>query len=117
MENRKVIHQEDKKEVSIARIMSYYNPKWLAYLGFVTSGINAFAFPIFGLIFSKILFIMMVPSDPNYKSNRDFWCGMFLLESCLIGLFSFLQKYVFLYVGENLTCDIRKELFRGIIYK
>jgi ABC-type multidrug transport system fused ATPase/permease subunit len=35
----------------------------------------------------------------------------------MIGLVSFLQKYVFSYVGENLTFDVRYDLFKGIIYK
>jgi ABC-type multidrug transport system fused ATPase/permease subunit len=42
---------------------------------------------------------------------------MFLLECIIIGIVSFLQKYVFSNVGENLTFDVRLELFKGIIYK
>lgn len=41
--------------------MSYYSPKWLAFLGMLVSVINAFAFPLYGLIYAKILFIMLVP--------------------------------------------------------
>ena len=101
----------------MARIMSFYSPKWLAYLGFVSSVVNAFSFPIYGLIYAKLLFIMMAPHSPNFKPDREFWCGMFLLEVFLLGVFSFLQKYIFMYIGENLTFDVRKELYRGIIYK
>jgi ATP-binding cassette subfamily B (MDR/TAP) protein 1 len=42
---------------------------------------------------------------------------MFLIECVMIGLVSFIQKYVFSYVGENLTFDVRFDLFKGIIYK
>ena len=42
---------------------------------------------------------------------------MFLIEVFGIGFVAFLQKYIFLYVGENLTYDVRKELYQGIIYK
>jgi hypothetical protein len=42
---------------------------------------------------------------------------MFLLECVMIGVVSFFQKYIFSYVGENLTFDVRYDLFKGIIYK
>jgi ATP-binding cassette subfamily B (MDR/TAP) protein 1 len=42
---------------------------------------------------------------------------MFLIEVFLIGLVGFLQKYIFSYIGENLTYDVRNELFKGILYK
>jgi ABC-type multidrug transport system fused ATPase/permease subunit len=107
------------KEVGMRRIMQYYSPKWMAVVAFLTSLINAFAFPIYGFIFAKLLFIMMAFKDPriDYYYERNFWCGMFLLEVALVGIFSFLQQYLFLYVGENLTFDVRNELFRQIIYK
>jgi ABC-type multidrug transport system fused ATPase/permease subunit len=93
------------------RIMGYYYPKWLAYTGLLVSTINGFAFPLYGLIYAKILFIMLVPQLPDFEEKRDFWCGMFLILVVGIGLFSFLQKYIFMYVGENLTFDIRNKLY------
>ena len=42
---------------------------------------------------------------------------MLLIECIMIGIFSFLQKWVFSIVGENLTLDVRFDLFKGIIYK
>ena len=101
----------------MGRIMSHYYPTWMAVVGFIVSLINAFAFPIYGFIYAKLLFVMMASESPNYKTDRDFWVGMFLLEVFGIGFFSFLQKYMFQYVGENLTFDIRKRLFNGIVYK
>lgn len=52
-----ILHE--KKAVTMSRIMSYYYPKWLAYAGVFVSMINAFSFPIYGLIYAKLLFIMM----------------------------------------------------------
>ena len=107
----------EEKKVSMGRIMSHYNPKWLAVLGIIVSVLNATAFPLYGFIFSKILFVMMTHQLPTFHHDRDFWCGMFLLLCFCIGLLSFLQKYLFMYVGENLTFDIRNQLYQGIIYK
>lgn len=97
--------------------MSYYDPKWMAVLGIFVSIINGFSFPIFGLIFSKILFIMMAPMSPTFNEDRAFWLGMFLLESFVIAFVGYLQKHLFTHAGENLTFKIRKMLFSGIIYK
>ena len=102
----------------MSEIMSNYSPKWMAAAGIIVSFINSFAFPLYGMIYAKILFVMMIgPRSPDFGKDRDFWCGMFLIEVFCIGVFSFLQKYLFQYVGENLTYDIRKKLFEGIIYK
>lgn len=49
----------EAKEVSMARIMSYYYPKWMAVIAFIVSIINAFSFPIYGLIYAKLLFVLM----------------------------------------------------------
>jgi ABC-type multidrug transport system fused ATPase/permease subunit len=90
----------------------------MGYSAFLIAAINAFAFPLFGFIFSKLMFILMSHGyNKNFSSDRNFWCGMFLLECIMIGVVSFLQKYIFSYVGENLTFDVRNELFKGIIYK
>lgn len=99
--------------------MSYYRPKWLSYVAIFLSVINAFAFPIYGLIYAKLLFVLMRFKDPtaDYFGDRDFWCGMFLLECFGIGIVSFFHQYIFSYMGENLTFDVRNELFAGIIYK
>jgi hypothetical protein len=47
------------KTASIARIMSFYNPKILAFISLFASCVNAFGFPLYGFIFSKVLFVMM----------------------------------------------------------
>jgi ATP-binding cassette subfamily B (MDR/TAP) protein 1 len=89
----------------------------MAVMGFVFSVINSFGFPLYGLIYAKLLFILMAPQLPTFNEDRNFWCGMFLLLVFFIGLLGFLQKYFFMYVGENLTFEIRNELYKGIIYK
>jgi len=101
----------------MGRIMSYYSPKWLAFLGVLVSVVNSFGFPLWGLLYAKLLFIMMAPNSPTFEHDRGLYCGLFLLLCFFIGLCGFLQKYLFMYVGENLTFDVRNELYKGIIYK
>jgi ATP-binding cassette, subfamily B (MDR/TAP), member 1 len=105
------------KTVGMCKIMSHYSPTWLAYFSFVVTIINGFGFPLYGLIFSQILFVMLNPFSTSFNDDRNFWCGMFLLLAGGVALFGFLNKYQFTYLGENLTFTIRKKVFTGIIYK
>jgi ABC-type multidrug transport system fused ATPase/permease subunit len=92
----------------------------LTIIGVFVSLICAFGWPAYGLIYSKLLFVMMQFQDPRYTSfsdDRAFWCGMFLLLVLGLGLFFFIQKYIFFIAGENLTFDIRNLLYKGIIFK
>jgi ABC-type multidrug transport system fused ATPase/permease subunit len=100
--------------------MSFYRPRSVTVVGIIVSLICALGWPAYGLIYSKLLFIMMQFSDPRYLSfsdDRAFWSGMFLLLVLCLGIFFFIQKYLFFYAGENLTFDIRNLLYKGIIYK
>lgn len=99
------------------KIMSYYRPRWLSQIVYIVTIINAFAFPLFGLIFGKILYVMMDPYSKTYNKDRNFWCGMFLLLTIGLGIFGFLNKFIYAYLGENLTYTIRNKLFASILYK
>jgi ABC-type multidrug transport system fused ATPase/permease subunit len=42
---------------------------------------------------------------------------MFLILTAGVFFSTFIQRYAFSYLGENLTLTVRKNLFAGIIYK
>jgi ABC-type multidrug transport system fused ATPase/permease subunit len=111
--------QEEKKHenIGIKRIMSYYRAISLTIIGCFISIAISFGWPVYGLIYSKLLFIMMQNFLPTFVEERNFWQGMFLLFVLLLGLTNFIQKYVFLVAGENLTHDVRNLLYRGIMFK
>ena len=44
-------------------MMRYYQPQYLAYIGFFASVVNAFQLPMFGYILSKYVFILALPID------------------------------------------------------
>lgn len=106
-----------KDNVGMARIMSFYSPSYIGYITMFMSLLNAALGPVFGYIFAELIFVMMANKLPNYKEQRDKWAGIFLGFIFIVGLISFLQKYLFGYVGENLTFTVRKLLFKGILYK
>jgi ABC-type multidrug transport system fused ATPase/permease subunit len=97
--------------------MSYYRPLSLTIIGCIISVAISFGWPIYGLIYSKLLFVMMTSFLPTFVTDRNFWQGLFLLFVILLGLTNFVQKYVFLIAGENLTHDVRNLLYKGIMFK
>jgi hypothetical protein len=42
-------------------IMKNYNPKCVVYFTILITTISAFTFPVYALLFSKIIFIMLNP--------------------------------------------------------
>jgi ATP-binding cassette subfamily B (MDR/TAP) protein 1 len=97
--------------------MGYYSPKTIGFLAFFIALINSAAMPVFGYLLSKILFVIMNPASLTFVDDRNFWCGMILLLTFVMSIFAFLHRMMFSYVGENLTYNVRKELFEGILYK
>lgn len=54
--------------------MSYYSPKIMAFGSAIASMAQAAVMPLFGWIFSQLVFvIMMGPDNPNFISERDKW--------------------------------------------
>ena len=71
----------------MSEIMSYYNPKILVVGTMSITFVVAWGFPLYGYIFSKILFVMMAYGTPNYNYvfEYNFWCGMFLVLGVVLG--------------------------------
>lgn len=109
--------KEKVKDISVGRIMSYYRPIWLTCIGCIIAILASFSWPLYGVIYCELLFVMMKSALPSFVEDRNWWCGMFLLLVVLIGCVHFVMKYIFFVAGENLTLDVRVLLYKGIIYK
>lgn len=86
----------------------------------LVAAIASLAWPVLGLVFSKVQFIiidMAYTGSEESIRQRDKWFLYFLFLCLLIGCVFFIEKMVFGVSGENLTANVRKLLFRGIIYK
>mmetsp|Transcript_20905 Transcript_20905/g.32375 ORF Transcript_20905/g.32375 Transcript_20905/m.32375 type:complete len:168 (+) Transcript_20905:1937-2440(+) len=72
------------------RVMQHYSPKIFAFLSILVSLGGSLAFPLFGWIFSELLFLIMEgDSDPNFISDRNKWCTYFLYLAIVMGFFAF----------------------------
>ena len=74
----------------MTRIMSYYKPAGFAFLSLIASVVLAFHMPLYGLILSKIIFVMLKPNSDDFIKNRDFWCGMLLVLAAATFVFIFI---------------------------
>ena len=76
------------------------------------------SFPILGYITSETQFVLIAyKTNPNYVEDRNRILGIFVVLCFVMGGVSGLEKAMFGVTGENLTCSVRKDLIRGIIYK
>ena len=74
--------------------------------------------PIFGGFMAKMLFVLMEAYDlglARRESNQ--WCGLMLIFSLISLITGFCQKFSFGVIGENVTTNVRRELYRKIIEK
>lgn len=55
------------RDIKYSEIMNYYQPKWLAIVGFIASIFAAFSLPMFGFVLSKYVFLL-----PKYPTDPDF---------------------------------------------
>jgi ABC-type multidrug transport system fused ATPase/permease subunit len=100
------------------RIMTFYNPKSLAVASIILSLIASLCFPLFGIIFSEIMFVIILgPENPNYIQERNKWCMAMVYLALGMGLVVFLQKSVFYITGENLTFEVRSLLYKSLMHK
>jgi Trk-type K+ transport system membrane component len=73
------------------RVMAYYNPKWLAIASVFVSIVGAFAFPLFGYIFSELMFVIIKGNlSPTYLDDRKKWILNFLYMAIGMGIIGFL---------------------------
>ena len=113
---------EQINENGFSRLLPYNNPKVLIVLGLVLSAINGATQPIFGIIFSKLLTVLMqpIPDDVAKEKLQEelmFLIGMTAIigVAVLIGLTG--SKFCFGTLGENVTLDVRKLLYEKILRK
>lgn len=74
--------------------------------------------PIFGGVMAKMLFVLMNVYDlEEMRTESNKWCGLMLAFAFIALLTGFGQKFSFGVIGENVTSNIRRTLYRKIITK
>lgn len=84
----------------------------------LTGLISACMFPAFGLILSKLQFVLLIgPDDDNYYSEKIKYFIVFGCFCICFGLIKASGQLMFNISGEWLSYNVRRELMRGILYK
>ncbi|KAJ3052250.1 Multidrug resistance protein 1 [Rhizophlyctis rosea] len=105
-----------KKKVDLWRIMKMNKPEWwLFVIGFIGAGLSGIWFPIFSLVFGRILAVFAETDLNEMQNGANFWSLMFLL----LGIFSFLTTFsniaAFRVAGDKLTTRLRSVTFRKLV--
>ena len=80
-----------QSDAGFVRVMSYYSPIELAYASVVISIVGSFAFPLFGYIFSELMFVIIRGNEsPTYLEDRQKWILNFLYMAIGMGVVGFL---------------------------
>ncbi|XP_065186517.1 phosphatidylcholine translocator ABCB4-like isoform X2 [Sycon ciliatum] len=113
---------EEYPEVSTFRLFSYNRPEfpWMA-LGSLCAMANGVLFPLFGIVFSKILNIFRFVGNPSmedaYKREAGLWSGIFAALGLASLIVIVLQYLTFAISGEALTKRMRSMAFTAMLRK
>jgi hypothetical protein len=116
-EDKKEEVKKEKKVPPKSKIMKFYGPMWAVVGSLVTSFLGAFTFPMFGFLFTQILFIAMQPQKENYREDMNMMLMYLTILVIFMGLNAWIGKIMYSVGGENCTLAIRKSLFENIVYK
>ncbi len=74
--------------------------------------------PIFGGVMAKMLFVLMETQElDQLRHDANKWCSVMLIFSIIALFTGFSQKFSFGVIGENVTTNIRKILYKRIMEK
>lgn len=102
-----------------AKLSKYNQPVCNIVVGFIFETVKGVISTLFGMFIMKNLFAIMT----NYydlnkmRTEVNFWCLIMFLSAITAFLCTFVAKTAFGVVGENITLNIRSDLYTEIIKK
>ncbi|KAK4873211.1 hypothetical protein RN001_015240 [Aquatica leii] len=101
---------------SIWSIMKYNLPEWWAIaLGFVCSLANGAAFPVYAVIFGKMMNVLASDDSIYIQNQTAFYSFTLLVMAVILGVASLFQTYTFGLAGEKLTRRLRSKMFQSYL--
>jgi len=111
----KLEFQAIEKTSFFKRLNPYSKPVINVIIGLVLSMANGGVFPVFGVLMTKTLFSMMNPDLEIMKEDTWGW-SLYMLIISLVSLFcTFLVRFLFGIVGENITLNIREKMYFAVL--
>ncbi|KAL1923211.1 uncharacterized protein VTP21DRAFT_9587 [Calcarisporiella thermophila] len=99
----------------VLRVIKMMKPEWgLMFISLVGSVMGGVAYPIFSLIFARLIEALSRPIDQVEPSSR-FWAIIFVVIGAAMFLSSCMKEGVMLYCGERLIRRVRSICFRNLM--
>jgi ABC-type multidrug transport system fused ATPase/permease subunit len=92
-------------------------------LGFVATICAGFVWPIIGVLIMEAEFALAIPlaitepREDTMKHNVNKWVAWFFVAAASNGVLSFIGKFLYAYVGENITLGLRRDFYRSLMRK
>jgi len=109
------IRVQRKKDGFFKRLLIHNRPIYFVFIGLFASIIVGTIFPIFAVVWTKILFVMM----PEHINNSDLmkYCGFLLLLGVISMTMTIADKSSFGFLSENMSRALREECYSSILAK
>ena len=59
------------RDIPLKEMMTYYTPRWMAWVGFLCSIATAFNMPMFGFCLSRFVSVLALPVDT--EADKDYF--------------------------------------------
>jgi len=101
----------------LKELISYNRPVWAIVVGFFANIIHGCTTPFLGLMIVQCIFAMNNPVVDTMIANVNYWVGWIAIIGLTELLTGFIGKFMFVVVGENITYNVRKDLYVAILQK
>lgn len=100
------------------RLLLYNKPYYLIFIAVICSALQGCVFPIYGWFYVKILFATLTLGTPAADFDEVLYWTFFLLGLAGVAFIAtYIYKSLFGVLGEWMTLEVRKLLFKSIIHK
>ena len=103
------------------RLIKYYKPCWMNIILTILAMFNAFSFTFQALFVGAYQYLYTNWYEPDVIEDPVFLRNAititFLCEIVFMTFIAGTERYLFMYMGENLTYKLRLELLTSILYK
>lgn len=114
-----ITNPKTQKAVFRKKLSQYNRPMWIVFLGFFFEIIKGLISTTFGALIMKNFFSILNNYNDNAKMRKDvdFWSLMKFITAIVAFISCFFSKVLFSRVGENITLNVRSDLYTQILKK
>lgn len=105
-----------KKNGFFKRLVVHNKPAIFIFTGLIASILVGTLFPVFAVVWTKVLFVMMQEPDQMFNDLLKY-CGLLLLIGTVAMIVVFVDRFSFGFISENMSRNIREECYRSIFRK